>query len=101
MTTPIDNTPPVPGFYTLFPVTLLALSLAAVMGWLVIQGVREYRGMMEMADQQRQLAARSADAEMRLQAMVLDLLALAETNADAAAIVERYAISYTPPAATP
>lgn len=80
------------------PVLLLGLSLLVFLGWNVAQGVREYRAGLAAADRQRLLGVQAAEAEARLQTMMLDLLTLARTNTNAQRIVQQFAIQYTPSA---
>lgn len=81
-----------------WPIVLLGLSLVAFLGWQVTLGIKEYRAGLAMVDRQRLIGVQAADAEAKLQAMVLDLLELARTNTAANAIVEQFSIQYTPPA---
>lgn len=87
-----------PTFSAFWPVFLLALSMAGFLGWQVSVAVRQYMGSLRLADQQAVVASQAANAEAKLQAVVLDLLKLAETDSDAREIADKYNIKFTPPA---
>ena len=76
---------------------MLSLSLALFLGWQVIQAVRQYMNSIHLADQQTYLAGQAADAESKLQSMMLDLIKLSKTDADAQEIIAKYKITFNPP----
>jgi len=85
--------------YTPFwPLCLMALSLAIFLGWQLTAAVRQHSGLLRMQEQQTILAGQAAQAESKLQAMIVDLLTLAKTDADAKAIVLKYRINMNSPA---
>lgn len=88
----------VPVFTPFWPVFLLAVSLAIFLCWQTVQAVRQHMASLRLADQQVVLAGRAAQTEASLQAMMMDLLKLSQTDADAKAIVARYGIKFNPPA---
>ena len=83
-------------FTPFWPLCLLALSLGCFLGWQVTTTVQQYIGLVRLADQQSLLAGQAAQAESKLQAMMMDLLELAKTDADALAIVNKYNIKFNP-----
>ena len=91
MSSPEENT----NLFTPFwPLCLMALSLACFMGWQVTAAARQYIGLVRLADQQTLQTGQAAQAESKLQAMMMDLLELAKTDADARAIVSKYGIKF-------
>ena len=80
--------------YTPFwPLFLLALSLVLFLGWQVMGAMRQRSTLLRMQGQQEILAAQAAEAENRLQPLLMDLVNLARTDADAKAIVAKYRIN--------
>ena len=89
-------------FTPFWPLCLLALSLAAFLGWQVMAAAQQYIDSLRLADQQALLSGQAAQAEGKLQAMMMDLLELARTDAGARAIVTKYGIRFNPgPSAQP
>jgi hypothetical protein len=93
MNTPEENTSRFTAFWPLF---LMALSLAGFLGWQVTQAARQHLDLVRVADQQTLLAGQAAQAETKLQAMMMDLLELSKTDANAQAIVKKYGIRFNP-----
>jgi len=85
-------------FTPFWPLCLMAASLAVFLGWQVFMAVRQYIALQRVADQQTLLTGQAAQAETKLQAMTMDLLELAKTDADAKAIVVKYKIKFNPAA---
>ena len=83
-------------FTPFWPLCLMAVSLAAFLGWQVTAAARQYVGLVRLADQQAVLAGQATQAEAKLQAMMMDLLELSKTDADARAIVSKYGIKFNP-----
>ena len=81
-------------FTPFWPLCLMALSLGCFLGWQVTTAARQYIGLMRIADQQTLQAGQVAQAESKLQAMMMDLLELSKTDADARAIVGKYGIKF-------
>lgn len=81
------------------PTLMIGLSLLAMLSWQVLLGVRQYRAGLDVQDRQAMLMAQAGQAEEFLQALMMDLIELAKTDAAARDIVQRYNISFTPPAA--
>jgi hypothetical protein len=79
-----------------WPILLLGVTLVAHFGWQVGLGVREYRAGLALADQQRLLDVQASEAEVKLQAMMIELLDLARVNSNAMSIARQFAIEYTP-----
>jgi len=90
-------------FTPFWPLCLMAVSLATFLGWQVTISVQQYIGLVRLADQQTVLTQQAVQAESKLQAMMMDLLQLSKTDADARAIVGKYNIKFNPaaPAALP
>ena len=86
-------------FTPFWPLCLMAVSLAVFLGWQVTMAARQYVALLRLADQQTVLAGQAAQAEGKLKAMMMDLLELSKTDADARAIVSKYGIKFNP--ATP
>lgn len=83
---------------TLFwPFCLVALSLAVFLGWQVSLSVRQYIGLVRVAEQQELLEVQAVQAEAKFQSMVMDLMTLAKTDMDARKIVTKYGIQFNPP----
>ena len=83
-------------FTPFWPLFLMALSLAAFLGWQVLNAVRQYLDLVRLADQQTLLTGQAAQAETKLQAMMMDLLELSKTDAEAKTIVTKYNIKFNP-----
>ena len=83
-------------FTPFWPLCLMAVSLAMFLGWQVFMAVRQYIALQRVADQQTLLTGQAAQAETKLQAMTMDLLELAKTDAEAKAIVAKYKIKFNP-----
>jgi len=87
-------------FTPFWPLCLMAVSLTAFLGWQVTTTARQYVALLRLADQQTVLAGQAAQAEGKLKAMMMDLLELSKTDADARAIVTKYGIKFNPAPAT-
>jgi len=88
-------------FTPFWPLCLMAVSLVCFLGWQVTTAAQQYIGLVRIADQQAIQAGQAAQAESKLQAMMMDLLELSRTDADAQAIVGKYGIKFNaapPPA---
>jgi hypothetical protein len=83
-------------FSPFWPLCLMALSLTAFLSWQVTVAAQQYIASLRLADQQALLAGQAAQAEGKLQAMMMDLLDLSKTDADARAIVSKYGIKFNP-----
>lgn len=89
-------------FSPFWPLCLLALSLAGFLGWQVTAAAQQRSALLRLADQQALLSEQAAQAAGKLQAMMMDLLELSRTDADAQSIVDKYGIKFNPaPAAAP
>lgn len=90
----------VSGSFTPFwPLCMIALSLTVFFGWQVTVAVRQYVDLLRLQDRQAELSVQAAQAEGKLQAVMIDLLKLAKTDSDAKAIVNKYGIKFNPAAA--
>jgi hypothetical protein len=94
MSTPETNEPT---FTPFWPLCLLALSLLIFLGWQTTLSARQYMATVRALDQQALVEGQAAEAERRLQSLMLDLVLLAKTDADARLIATRYQIRYNPP----
>lgn len=93
------NTPSAPGVFSAFlPLCLVSLSVAIFMGWQVSLGIEQRQELIRMGERQKSLASQAAQTESQLQALMMDLLRLAETDKDARAIISKYNIRFNPPA---
>jgi hypothetical protein len=88
-------------FGPFLPVLILSAALAVLLGWQLTRAVRQYINALQIGERQTVLASQAADTERRLQAIMMDLLDLADKDASASAIVERYGIRFTPPPTGP
>ncbi len=87
--------------YTAFwPLCLLALSIGILLGWQVLLAGQQYISLQRMAEQQAVTTQQAAQAESKLQAIMMDLVELSQSNKEALAIVKKYGIKVTPPAQT-
>jgi len=78
------------------PIVLLALSLIIVLGQNLL-AVREQKAALnQMIDQQKPAIEQSRQVQARFQKMMMELLQLAQTDADAKTVAAKYGISYTP-----
>jgi hypothetical protein len=83
-------------FSPFWPLCLMALSLAIFLGWQVSNAVRQYLSLMRLGDQQTLLTGQAQQTETKLQAMMMDLLELSKTDAEARTIVNKYKIKFNP-----
>jgi hypothetical protein len=80
-------------FSPFWPLCLMALSLVIILGWQLVAGIQQYRGSLQLVDQQAVLAKQAVQTESKLQSMMTDLLLLAKTDTQAQAIVAKYRIT--------
>jgi hypothetical protein len=85
-------------FTPFWPLFMLAVSLTVFLGWQVTASVQQYIASLRMQDQQAALTEQAAQAETKLQTMMMDLLELAKKDPEARAIVGKYNIKFNPPA---
>ena len=109
-------------FSPFWPLCVMALSFTVLLAWLVLEARwtreslvrddasldkdaatldRDGATLRAMQRMQAEQASQAAQAESKLQAIMMDLLKLSATNADALAIVSKYGIKFNPSAATP
>jgi hypothetical protein len=86
--------PPAASFF--WPVFLPSLAFAVFMAWQVTIGVRQYLNLIRLEEQQTLLAGQAAQSENQLRALMMDVLALSETNKAAAEIMRKYNVKFTP-----
>lgn len=84
-------------FTPFLPLCLMALSLTLFLGWQVTVAVRQYITLLRLGDQQVALSEQAAQTEVKLQALIMDLLKLSKTDADAKTIVNKYGIKFNAP----
>lgn len=87
--------------YAFGPSVLLALSLAMVLGWNVFQAWRQQQVIKRMLAQNVVVLQQAAATELRLQALLMELVTLAQTDPQAKSIVEKYQIRYNQPGTAP
>ncbi len=90
---------PRPAFGSFLPLLLLALSSLIFLTWNLTVAVQQHEAGLRIADQQQEQLTQATAVESRLRQMMQDLVDLAGRNADAAAIVKKYGISFRGPAA--
>ncbi len=95
-----------PARSSLVPLLLVTISLAAILIWQIVLASQQRTGMYEAKRQlaeaiqkREELVKQSNQLQAKLQALVLDLLALGQTDEKARAIVQKYNIQQTTPAA--
>ncbi len=85
--------------YTAFwPIFLLALSIGILITWQVLLAGQQHVSLQRAAEQQALATQQAAQAEGRLQAIMMDLVELSRGNSEALAIVKKYGIKINPPA---
>ncbi len=88
--------PPPPLFTSFWPLCLMGVSLLLFLGWQLTAAIQQNRQLLVMSEQQEAMAGRAAQTEGQLQAVMMDLLQLADTDEDAKAIVTKYGIKFNP-----
>ena len=87
------------GLTAFWPVSLLALSLCAILVWQLIVGNQVRTHGAQLIEQQTKLVDQSRKVQAGLQKFARDLIEVAKTDEEAKAIVTKYGISVTGPAA--
>ncbi len=97
------TTRPAPSY--LLPFSLLAISFAVLLIYQIINLNKQHSAMQStktqlttIIEQREALVKQSTDLQAKLQALAVDLLALAQTNEKAKAIVQKYNIQQNAPA---
>ncbi|RYD83472.1 MAG: hypothetical protein EOP84_07845 [Verrucomicrobiaceae bacterium] len=105
MNSDYTNTAERPAPSYLLPFALLAISFAVLLVYQIINlnkqhsAMQETKQQMSTAIEQREaLVKQSTELQSKLQAVAVDLLALAQTNEKAKAIVQKYNIQQNAPA---
>lgn len=83
------------------PFLLLGLGVIVLFGWNLWIAASQHAEGIRISAQQEVDGAQAARLEERLKLMMEDLVALAKTDTEAAAIVTRYKIAFTPPGQAP
>lgn len=85
------------------PAVLVALALTLFLGWQLWAGLRQYQSAGQVWDQQEVTARQAAEAKRKFEAMMMELIELAETHAEARRIIRKYNVKFTPepPASEP
>lgn len=86
-----------PAFSPFWPIFFIALTMIAFLGWQLSIGIRQYLGGVRFSEQQDVMAAQAARVEANFQALMLDVIELAERDANVMAVVRNYNIRFTPP----
>lgn len=82
------------------PVLIGSLALVILLGYQLTIIFGQRSGLQKQITQQTEVVTRAVQTQNELQRVVMELLALAETDADAKAIITKYKIaSSTPPQA--
>ncbi|MEI8140692.1 MAG: hypothetical protein WCI03_12605 [bacterium] len=89
----MNQTPSDKSYSAFFPVVLIALGIIILLSWNLMVVLNQYSSGVRISAQQDVEMNQVAQAEGKLKAMMNDLLALAKTDAAAAAIVNRYKIA--------
>lgn len=91
---------------SVIPIVLLGVSLAAILVWQIVVTLHQRTGMYEAKRQlgaaiqtREDLVKQSNQLQAKLQTLVIDLLALAQRDEKAKAIVQKYNIQQTAPTA--
>lgn len=75
----------------------LSVALVLLLGWQMILAWQTRSNLRQQFEQRQQLVAQSQLVQQNVQSLVNDLLNLAETDADAKQIVEKYNIRRNQP----
>jgi D-ribose pyranose/furanose isomerase RbsD len=95
------DTAPTTGLTAFWPVTLLGLSLCAILVWQLIVANQVKEHGTQMREQQVKLVDQSRKVQAGLQKFARDLVEVSKTDEEAKTIVTKYGISVTNPAAAP
>lgn len=94
-------------FSAWIPLSLLALTLIAVLSMNLTSAMAQRNAALQIQGQYQVQMAQASETERRMKLLMTDLLTLALTDTNAAAIVNKYRISMnqptppSPPAASP
>jgi hypothetical protein len=83
-----------------WPFTLLALSLCAILVWQLIVANQVKNHAEQLLKQQEKVVSQAHQVQTGLQKFARDLIEVAKSDAEAKAIIDKYGISVTNPAAT-
>ena len=86
-------------FDPFWPVALMAASIILFFIWNIVVTVRLRGGAVRLRDQQTAIVMQGVQAEERLKRMMIDLLEMSKTDPSAAAIAQKYRITFNPPTA--
>jgi len=89
-----ETTPPT--FSSFWPIFFISLTIIVFLGWQVSIGVRQYLQGIRISEQQDLVAAQAARVEANFQALMMDVIDLAQRSADVQAVVQNYNIRFTP-----
>jgi len=89
-----ETTPPT--FSSFWPIFFISLTIIVFLGWQVSIGVRQYLQGIRISEQQDLVAAQAARVEANFQALMMDVIDLAERSPDVQAVVQNYNIRFTP-----
>jgi len=85
-------------FNLFWPFALLAASLIVILGQNLLTVREQKANLTQVVEQQKPTLEQSRQVQMRFQKMMMDLLQLSQTDAEAKTIVTKYGIAITPPA---
>lgn len=89
---PVENK-----FNPFLPIVLIAATLIIILGQNLLTVREQKTALKQQVDQQQPALEQSRQIQARFQKMMVDLLQLAQTDADAKTIVAKYGIAVTPP----
>ena len=95
------QTEPRENFGAFWPLAFLAASLATVLLWNLVMGIRDYETAQRLQDRQMLAGAQAAATEQKMTVLMRDLIGMAAADADARTIVEKYQIRYNAPVTAP
>ena len=88
-------------FGAFLPLLLMGGALCIFFTWQLVITVQVRANTKRITEQQSELVIQSIQGEERMKRMMLDLIALAETDEEAAEIVQKFNIAFTPPSQQP
>ena len=84
-------------FNPFWPIALIAASLIIILGQNLLTVREQKSALKQLVDQQAPVLDQSRQVQARFQKMMMDLLQLAQSDAEAKTIVTKYGIAVTPP----
>lgn len=91
-----QDSPSVQSPSTFGSVLLLALALTVFLGWQLWAGIRQYQSAEQVWDRQEVTARQAAETKKNFEAMMFELIELAETHPEARRIIRKYNVTFNP-----